>query len=91
MRSTQVFLLCTLAALMLTSVFCNNSSGPEECCFKHFPRRLHSRIFKTYFVTDNRCPIMSVILVTKKNNSICANPTLGWVKNIMRSLDDSNL
>ncbi|XP_051918846.1 C-C motif chemokine 5-like [Hippocampus zosterae] len=91
MRSIRVFLLCALAAATISAVVGNNSSGPEECCFRHYPRRLNPKIFESYFMTDGRCPLMGAILVTKKNNHICANPTLSWVKKVMRSLDESIL
>ncbi|XP_061620351.1 C-C motif chemokine 5-like [Phyllopteryx taeniolatus] len=91
MRSVAVFLLCALGAAMVSAIFCNNSIGPEDCCFKHYPRRLSPKIFRSYYVTDNRCPIMGVILVSKKNNRICANPTLSWVDKIMKTLDESVL
>ncbi|XP_061664574.1 C-C motif chemokine 5-like [Syngnathoides biaculeatus] len=87
MRSVHVFVLCAL----LSAVFCNNSVGPEDCCFKHYSRKLSPNLFKSYDVTDNRCPIMGVILLTKKNNRICANPSHSWVNRIMRILDEAVL
>ncbi|XP_077400081.1 C-C motif chemokine 3-like [Vanacampus margaritifer] len=91
MRGVHIFLLCALGAAMLSAVFGNNSVGPEDCCFKHYPRRLNRKLIQSYYVTDNRCPIMGVILVTKKKTHICANPTLSWVERIMKTLDESIL
>ncbi|XP_054656650.1 C-C motif chemokine 14-like [Dunckerocampus dactyliophorus] len=91
MRSMPVFVLCVLAAAMLSSVCCNHSTGPDDCCFKHYPIKLSQRLIQSYYLTDSRCPIMGVILVTKKNHHICANPTFPWVERIMKSLDESTL
>nr|XP_057924958.1 C-C motif chemokine 4 homolog [Doryrhamphus excisus] len=91
MRSMAIFVLCVLAAAMLSSVCCNNSSGPDDCCFKHYPIKLNQRFIQSYYMTDSRCPIMGVILVTKKKHHICANPNLPWVERIMKTLDESTL
>ncbi|XP_049612783.1 C-C motif chemokine 36.1 [Syngnathus scovelli] len=89
MKSMHIFLFCSLAAVTLSSVFGNNSINPRECCFDYYPRKLSPKRFESYFMTDSRCPSVGVILMTKRNIRICANPTTSWVEKIMKYLDES--
>ncbi|XP_061769759.1 C-C motif chemokine 4 homolog [Nerophis ophidion] len=91
MRGMTVFALCVLASAVILSARCNNSSGPDHCCFKHYPVKVPQRFIKSYALTDSRCPVIGVILVTKKNLHICANPKDFWVERIMKHLDESTM
>ncbi|XP_042368499.1 C-C motif chemokine 36.1 [Plectropomus leopardus] len=89
MRATYIFLLCILGHALLSSVFCNNAIGPDDCCFTFYPRRLKKTLISSYYVTDHRCPKTGIILVTKKTRHICVDPSLSWVEGIMRSVDEN--
>ncbi|CAK6965276.1 C-C motif chemokine 36.1 [Scomber scombrus] len=91
MRTSHILLLCILGAALLSSVFCQNANGPNECCFKFYPRRVNKTLIKSYNMTDNRCPRTGVILMTKKGRYICADPNLSWVEKIMKTLDEALL
>ncbi|XP_076580908.1 C-C motif chemokine 36.1 [Chaetodon auriga] len=90
MRTSHILLLCILGAALLSSVICSNSVGPDDCCFKLYPRRMNKNLIKSYYLTDDRCPKTAVILVTLKSRHICADPNLSWVDNIMKSVDDKS-
>ncbi|XP_029310636.1 C-C motif chemokine 4-like [Cottoperca gobio] len=90
MRSSHILLLCILGHALVTSVFCNNAIGPNNCCFKpYYPRPLHKRYVQSYYMTDYRCAKNAAILVTKKSRNICVDPNLTWVETMMKSLDES--
>ncbi|KAM7377621.1 hypothetical protein PAMA_014091 [Pampus argenteus] len=87
MRTCRILLLCMLGAALLSSVICNSANGPDDCCFKYFPRRMNKNLFKSYYMTDDRCPKFAAILVTLKGRHICVDPNLSWVEYIMKSVD----
>ncbi|XP_034532130.1 C-C motif chemokine 8 [Notolabrus celidotus] len=90
MQNFHVFLLCMLGAAFLSSVLSNNANGPDNCCFKYYPRRMNKNLFRSYEITDDRCPKIGVILVTLKSRTICVDPNLTWVEGIMRHVDESS-
>ncbi|XP_012716845.1 C-C motif chemokine 36.1 [Fundulus heteroclitus] len=92
MKATSVFLLCILGAALLSTVLCQNGIGPDNCCFKFYPRRVKRDLIRSYNFTDHRCPKAGAIFVTVKNNqNICVDPSLAWVENTMKYLDEKNL
>ncbi|XP_042073327.1 C-C motif chemokine 3-like isoform X2 [Haplochromis burtoni] len=86
MKTTHILLLCILGAALLTAVNCTNANGPDNCCFKFYPRRIKPML---YYMTDHRCPKPAAIFVTKKARSVCMDPSLSWVDSIMKALDES--
>ncbi|XP_030285755.1 C-C motif chemokine 36.1 [Sparus aurata] len=90
MRTGHILLLCILGAALLSSVICKSEIGPEDCCFKFYPRRVNKKLIRSYYLTDDRCPKTGVILITQKSRHICADPTLSWVESIMRNLDETS-
>ncbi|XP_005741911.1 C-C motif chemokine 36.1 isoform X1 [Pundamilia nyererei] len=89
MKTTHILLLCILGAALLSAVNCNNANGPDNCCFKLYPRRIKPSIVESYYMTDHRCPKPGAIFVTKKARSVCMDPCLSWVDSIMKALDES--
>ncbi|XP_071399890.1 C-C motif chemokine 36.1 [Centroberyx affinis] len=92
MRTGHVFLLlCILGVVLFSSAAANNGNGPEDCCFKFFPRRVNKRHIRTYYMTDDRCPKSAAIMVTvRQRKHICVDPSLSWVQGIMKSLDEKD-
>ncbi|XP_008303856.1 C-C motif chemokine 3-like isoform X3 [Stegastes partitus] len=88
MRTTYILLLCVLGAAMLSTVICQNSLGPDKCCFKHYPRKLKKTHINSYYMTDHRCAKPGVIFTTKKSVPICVDPSLRWVGGIMKYVDE---
>ncbi|XP_054863447.1 uncharacterized protein LOC111582714 [Amphiprion ocellaris] len=60
---------------------------PDTCCFSYYPRRIKKDLIVRYYMTDNCCTKPAVILVTQKSRNICADPSLSWVKGIMKNID----
>ncbi|XP_028285227.1 C-C motif chemokine 5-like [Parambassis ranga] len=90
MRSAQILLLCILGAALLSTVFCNSAIGPDECCFIYYKRKIAPKLVSSYSMTDSACPKTAAIFVTKRSRQVCVDPSQGWVKNVMRILDDSS-
>ncbi|XP_020792288.1 C-C motif chemokine 36.1 [Boleophthalmus pectinirostris] len=86
----SVLLLCVLGALLVSSTFCLNAIGPENCCFRVYPRVIGPRRIRSYTLTDERCTRSGVIFVTQKNLNVCVDPNLRWVQDIMKKLDQSS-
>uniref|UniRef100_A0AAX7SXP4 Chemokine interleukin-8-like domain-containing protein n=1 Tax=Astatotilapia calliptera TaxID=8154 RepID=A0AAX7SXP4_ASTCA len=78
-----VFLLSDLNALY------SAGNGPDNCCFKFYPRRIRAGLVESYYMIDHRCPKPAVIFVIKKGRSLCMDPSLSWVDSIMKTLDES--
>ncbi|KAM9426535.1 C-C motif chemokine 3-like [Pholidichthys leucotaenia] len=91
MRTAYILLLCILGAALLSTVLCQNGIGPDDCCFKFYPRAVSKEHFKSYYMTDDRCPKDGVIFVTKKSRHICVDPGLKWAQRIMTILDEELL
>ncbi|XP_056298474.1 C-C motif chemokine 36.1 [Pseudoliparis swirei] len=87
MRTARLLLLCMLGYALLSSVTCNNGSGPDDCCFRTYPWKLSRKLIRSYYLTDYRCAMPAAILVTKKGRHICVDPKLSWVRNIMKRVD----
>ncbi|KAI3376629.1 hypothetical protein L3Q82_017063, partial [Scortum barcoo] len=90
MRTSYILLLCILGAALLSSVNCRNEIGPDDCCFKFYPRRVNRKLVRSYYLTDYRCPKSGVILVTQKARHICVDPSLSWVESIIKTVDESS-
>ncbi|XP_047442632.1 C-C motif chemokine 4-like, partial [Mugil cephalus] len=89
MKTAHILLLCILGAALLSPVLCNNALGRDNCCFAYYTRRIRKDLIKSYYMTDNRCPIPAAILVTTRSRHICVDPSESWVVSIMRHLDPS--
>ncbi|KAK5848638.1 hypothetical protein PBY51_006235 [Eleginops maclovinus] len=88
MRTSHILLLCILGHALLASVFCHNGIGPDDCCFELYPRNVHKKYIRSYYLTDYRCSKTAVILITQKSRNICVDPKLPWVMKVMKSLDE---
>ncbi|XP_030578331.1 C-C motif chemokine 13-like [Archocentrus centrarchus] len=68
----------------------SGANGPDNCCFVFYPRRINKNLIRSYNLTDPRCPKAAVILALKNSRQICADPSLSWVKNIMKIVDKNS-
>ncbi|KAM9718371.1 C-C motif chemokine 36.1 [Menidia menidia] len=90
MKAAYIILLCILGAAVFSTNASNNAVGPDDCCFKLYPRRIKKDLIKSYYVTDYRCPKPGVIFVSNAGRHICVDKNLPWVEGIMRSLDEKS-
>uniref|UniRef100_A0A4W5P3M6 C-C motif chemokine n=1 Tax=Hucho hucho TaxID=62062 RepID=A0A4W5P3M6_9TELE len=90
MRSAQILLLlCILGAALWSAASANNRNVPDECCFQYYQRRIPKQLIVAYEMTRSDCTLKGVILITKKNYPICANPDEPLIDRIMKSIDES--
>uniref|UniRef100_A0A3Q1GM95 C-C motif chemokine n=1 Tax=Acanthochromis polyacanthus TaxID=80966 RepID=A0A3Q1GM95_9TELE len=75
---------------MLMKFHSSDEIGPNSCCFSHYRRKIIKNVIDSYFVTDVRCSKPAVVLITQQSRRICVDPNLNWVKDIMKSIDDSS-
>ncbi|XP_043953978.1 eotaxin-like [Gambusia affinis] len=87
MKTANILLLCMLGATLLSTVLCQHSVGPDECCFKFFRFPVDQNRISSYFMTDSRCSLTAVVLIGKRGRNICVDPSQPWVKNITDYLD----
>ncbi|XP_050931657.1 uncharacterized protein LOC108882053 [Lates calcarifer] len=66
----------------------SGGTGPDDCCFSFYPRRVKKDLVKGYYMSDHRCPRTGVVLMTQKGRNICVDPNLSWVQNIMKYVDE---
>ncbi|XP_026150504.1 uncharacterized protein LOC113123009 [Mastacembelus armatus] len=62
----------------------------DNCCWKFYPKRIKKDLLISYQMTDHRCLRKGVIFVTQKSHRICVDPSLSWVQNIMKTLDEKS-
>ncbi|MED6253280.1 hypothetical protein ATANTOWER_025778 [Ataeniobius toweri] len=91
MKIAQIFLLCVLGAVLVSTVLCNSSTGPDDCCFDLYPKPINKRLITSYYKTDPRCPVSAAILITKKSRRICVDPKQPWVEKIINFLEYRSL
>uniref|UniRef100_A0A8C6UU56 Chemokine interleukin-8-like domain-containing protein n=1 Tax=Neogobius melanostomus TaxID=47308 RepID=A0A8C6UU56_9GOBI len=92
-------LLCVLGALLLTSAFCTGQSLTE---WSGIPfavvsdlKTLHFNIYqlnsiKRRLSTFSHCVVLFFSFKTKNNGTICVDPNMNWVQNIMKNLDEQS-
>ncbi|XP_008638650.1 C-C motif chemokine 3 [Corvus cornix cornix] len=81
-------LAATLATLLLLAT-CSPSEGhldgvPSTCCFKYHKMPIPRRLVSSVFVTSSSCTKPGVIVVTKKEKMLCADPQAPWVKELQK-------
>ncbi|XP_031752632.1 C-C motif chemokine 5 isoform X2 [Xenopus tropicalis] len=62
-------------------------SDVVSCCFDYIKKPIPPKHVADYFYTSSRCSRFAVVLVTRKNRKICANPEDEWVNNIINVLE----
>ncbi|NXO31688.1 CCL5 protein, partial [Cisticola juncidis] len=81
-------LAATLVTLLLLAT-CSPSEGhldgvPTNCCFSYQMKPIPQRLIRSVFVTSSSCSIPAVVLITKKERKVCADPQAPWVQKILQ-------
>ncbi|NWZ72129.1 CCL3 protein, partial [Acrocephalus arundinaceus] len=56
---------------------------PTICCFKYQKQPVPRRLIRSVFVTSSSCSQPGVVVVTKKDKKVCADPQAPWVKKLL--------
>ncbi|CAK6962557.1 C-C motif chemokine 3-like [Scomber scombrus] len=86
MKSSIVLMTCILL-LSALAVQAQNGFGPDECCFKHYPRVLGKKSVVSYKHTDKQCPTAGVLFTMRNGAQFCVNPSAEWVQKIIKAKD----
>ncbi|XP_036407701.1 C-C motif chemokine 36.1 [Megalops cyprinoides] len=78
-RSVAVY-LCSLSAS-------EDANMPSQCCFEYFPQRIGKQFVQKYVKTRSECSKPGVIFVTRRSKRLCVDPSVDWVKGVMKDLD----
>nr|XP_046229204.1 chemokine (C-C motif) ligand 38, duplicate 4 [Scatophagus argus] len=87
MKKPVILVACVLMLSSLAVLASQSGSGPSECCFKFYTKRLPKDKVMSYKYVDPRCAKRSVIFVMKKGGEFCVDPSVQWVKNIIEDRD----
>ncbi|XP_066058149.1 C-C motif chemokine 5-like [Chamaea fasciata] len=81
-------LAAALVTLLLLAT-CSTSEGhldgvPSTCCSSYQRQPIPRRRVSSVFVTSSSCSQPGVIVVTKKEKEVCADPQAAWVKELLK-------
>ncbi|XP_043961747.1 C-C motif chemokine 4-like [Gambusia affinis] len=85
MKNSAIMATCLLLLSSLALQSYASSFGPDECCFKFFPKRLQKSAVVDFKFTDALCPMEGVLFTMKAGKEICVDPTQQWVKKIIKT------
>ncbi|XP_044026134.1 C-C motif chemokine 4-like [Siniperca chuatsi] len=83
MKNPIILVTCILLFSSLTVMASQASSGPDDCCFEFYPKRLPKNRVVRYKYTDPRCSKEAVIFTMISGAKLCTNPSEPWVQNII--------
>ncbi|XP_053089210.1 C-C motif chemokine 3-like [Pangasianodon hypophthalmus] len=83
-------LLLVLLVLFYLQFFttAQNAVGPDKCCFSYQTHRIPVKVITGYKETDQRCTKPGVIFTLKSGRNVCADPSVEWVQNIMKKINE---
>ncbi|KAM7033202.1 C-C motif chemokine 4-like [Acridotheres tristis] len=81
-------LAATLVTLLLLAP-CSPSEGhldgvPSACCFTYQKQPIPRRRVSSVFETSSSCTQPGVIVVTRKERQVCADPRAPWVQELLK-------
>uniref|UniRef100_A0A3B3YAA9 Chemokine interleukin-8-like domain-containing protein n=1 Tax=Poecilia mexicana TaxID=48701 RepID=A0A3B3YAA9_9TELE len=89
MKNSVIMATCLLLLSSLALQTDANSFGPDECCFKFFPKRLQKSAVVNFRYTDSLCPMevyhYFFIFLMKGGKEVCVDATQQWVKKIIKT------
>ncbi|XP_030578236.1 C-C motif chemokine 13-like [Archocentrus centrarchus] len=88
MKNPVILMACIF--LLSSLVISDNTFGPDKCCFQFIKERLPKTKVLSFEYTDKRCAMEGVLLRMLKGKQICADPTMQWVKRIMKVVGTRN-
>nr|XP_035950363.1 C-C motif chemokine 14-like [Halichoerus grypus] len=59
---------------------------PAECCVGYIAQAIPRHRITGYYETSSQCARPGTVFITKKDHSICANPSDAWVQDYIKDL-----
>uniref|UniRef100_A0A8C9FLL5 Chemokine interleukin-8-like domain-containing protein n=1 Tax=Pavo cristatus TaxID=9049 RepID=A0A8C9FLL5_PAVCR len=84
-------LSAVVLALLLIASSCSPASsapvGPDvpTCCTTYIKHSIPRRLIRSHYSTSTSCSQPAIIFITKKERTVCANPSDPWVQSYLRS------
>ncbi|XP_068433573.1 C-C motif chemokine 4-like [Clinocottus analis] len=85
MKNPLTLMTCTLLFSSLAVQAYEASFGPDACCFRFISTRLPKDKVVNVEFTDKRCSKEGVFFTMKNKAKICADPSLPWVKFLIKA------
>ncbi|XP_029281464.1 C-C motif chemokine 4-like [Cottoperca gobio] len=85
MKNRIILVTCVVLFSSLAVLAHQGSFGPDECCLNFVIKRLRKNNVVSHKYTDRRCKNEGVIFTMKSGNEICADPSVKWVKNLVKA------
>ncbi|XP_008257494.1 C-C motif chemokine 20 isoform X1 [Oryctolagus cuniculus] len=88
---SKSLLLSALMSLLLLHLCSKLEAASNfDCCLRYTECRIHPRFIVgfTQQLANEACDINAIILHTKKNLSVCADPKKEWVKRVVHILSN---
>ncbi|XP_029782623.1 C-C motif chemokine 14 isoform X2 [Suricata suricatta] len=79
------FITSTLGSMAESS---SRPYHPAECCFRYIDKAIPRHRIADYYETSSQCSKPGVVFITKKSQSICANPSDAWVQDYIKGLKE---
>ncbi|CAM4688993.1 unnamed protein product [Leuciscus chuanchicus] len=64
---------------------------PDVCCFSFSNVRIPVKQVESYYITNPECYMSGIIIVTKYQREICADPMEKWVHRLRNLMDARTL
>ncbi|XP_010121247.1 PREDICTED: fractalkine-like [Chlamydotis macqueenii] len=89
MTAVSLQVLFVLMVLCLVTLVGGQPKAPLKCSTTctSFTDQIKEHLIKSYRRTEPLCTKQAIILITRRNKEICADPEAKWVKKIMANLD----
>uniref|UniRef100_A0A3P9JQG7 C-C motif chemokine n=1 Tax=Oryzias latipes TaxID=8090 RepID=A0A3P9JQG7_ORYLA len=85
MKASVALVTFFLLLSPVTILASQNSYQPDVCCFKFFPKRLHANVVESIKHTSTHCAKKAVLLTLKNKQEYCADPSMEWVKKLIKN------
>uniref|UniRef100_A0A8C2BYE1 Chemokine interleukin-8-like domain-containing protein n=1 Tax=Cyprinus carpio TaxID=7962 RepID=A0A8C2BYE1_CYPCA len=83
MRPYCIFITCLVLFTFCSLTQSEFSQGPDKCCFSYTNVQIPVKQIVSYHITRPECHKCGIIIITKNQREICADPTERWVKRLM--------
>uniref|UniRef100_A0A8C2B0L0 Chemokine interleukin-8-like domain-containing protein n=1 Tax=Cyprinus carpio TaxID=7962 RepID=A0A8C2B0L0_CYPCA len=83
MRPYCIFINCLVLFTFCSLTQSEFSQGPAKCCFSYTNVQIPVKQIVSYHITRPECHKCGIIIITKNQREICADPTERWAKRLM--------
>ncbi|KAG1963526.1 C-C motif chemokine 3-like [Pimephales promelas] len=82
-----IFIACLVLFACCSLARSEFSQGPDKCCFSFSNVRIPVKQVVSIHTTHHECHRNGIIVITKDQREICANPIEKWVDRLKKLVD----